>query len=60
VKRIPGLTKVYKSLNQHINLTELIKKTTDSPGFRRRWQTERSLLEGDPALELIEEVRAFR
>jgi Sec1 family len=46
VKRIPGLTQTYKSLNQHINVAELIKQTTDGVAFRKQWQTERSVLEG--------------
>lgn len=50
VKKIPELTKEYKSLNQHINIAELLKVTTDSPQFRANWQTERGMLEGEPAL----------
>ena len=47
VKQIPGLTQNYKCLNQHINLAEHIKKTTNSTPFRQRWQTERAMLEGE-------------
>jgi len=47
VKQIPGLTQNYKSLNQHINLAELVKKATDNSSFRERWQTERAILEGE-------------
>jgi hypothetical protein len=45
VKKIPQLTKEYKSLNMHINVAELIKRTTDSRQFRERWQNERAMLE---------------
>lgn len=56
VKRIPGLTQVYRSLQTHINVTEYIKRTTDSCDFRDRWNTERALLEGDAAYDQIEEL----
>ena len=46
VKKIPELTKDYKSLNQHINIAALLKKTTDNHQFRANWQTERGILEG--------------
>ena len=57
VKKIPELTKEYKSLNQHINIAELLKVTTDSAQFRSNWQTERGILEGEPALlEYVEDL----
>jgi hypothetical protein len=55
VKKIPGLTQGYKSLNQHINIAEVVKRHTDSTSFRHRWQTERSMLEGEACYEFIEE-----
>mmetsp|Transcript_16768 Transcript_16768/g.50067 ORF Transcript_16768/g.50067 Transcript_16768/m.50067 type:complete len:677 (+) Transcript_16768:183-2213(+) len=58
VKRIPGLTQVYRSLQTHINITERIKRTTDSREFRDRWNTERALLEGDEVYDQIEELIA--
>mmetsp|Transcript_9937 Transcript_9937/g.20250 ORF Transcript_9937/g.20250 Transcript_9937/m.20250 type:complete len:462 (+) Transcript_9937:667-2052(+) len=58
VKQIPGLTQNYKSLNQHINLAELVKKTTDSLAFRQRWQTERAMLEGETCYEYLEDMIA--
>ena len=45
VKKIPQLTKDYKSLNMHINIAELVKRTTDSREFRELWQAERAMLE---------------
>ena len=54
VKQIPGLNQNYKSLNQHINFAELIKKTTDSVVFRSQWQAERGMLEGEQCYEYIE------
>eukprot|EP00638_Chattonella_subsalsa_P007875 CAMPEP_0117767068 /NCGR_PEP_ID=MMETSP0947-20121206/21366_1 /TAXON_ID=44440 /ORGANISM="Chattonella subsalsa, Strain CCMP2191" /LENGTH=652 /DNA_ID=CAMNT_0005590601 /DNA_START=6 /DNA_END=1964 /DNA_ORIENTATION=- len=57
VKKIPGLTQTYKYLSQHINIAELIKRTTDSTAFRQRWQAERSLLEGERrTTERLEEM----
>ena len=46
--QIPGLKQNYESLNQHINITEELKRTTDGGPFRNRWNTERALLEGEP------------
>ena len=60
VKRIPGLTHNYKSLNQHINITEQLKRTTDGSAFRQRWNTERTLLEGDTCYDLLEEMVAMQ
>lgn len=56
MKKIPNLTKEYKSLNQHINIAELVKRTTDSREFREQWQAERGLLEGEPYLDQIEDL----
>lgn len=58
VKKIPELTKEYKSLHQHINIAELLKKTTDSAKFRQNWQTERGILEGEPLLDHVEDLIA--
>lgn len=60
VKRIPGLTSTYKSLQTHINVTEIVKKTTDSHEFRGRWNLERSMLEGDAVYDEIEERIAMQ
>lgn len=46
VKRIPGLKQNYQSLQQHINLAELIKKTTDSKSFRDLKDAENLVLTG--------------
>ncbi len=54
VKQIPGLTQNYKSLNLHINIAGLIKNMTDGTPFRQRWQTERSMLEGESCFDIIE------
>ena len=54
VKKIPQLTKEYKLLNQHINIAELIKGTTDSREFRQLWQMERGILEGEAYLDVLE------
>lgn len=56
VKQIPQLTKEFKCLQQHINIAELVKKTTDSRAFRDQWQGERGMLEGDTYLDQIEDM----
>ena len=56
VKQIPQLTKEFKCLQQHINIAELVKKTTDSRAFRDQWQGERGMLEGDTYLDQIEDI----
>ena len=56
VKKIPNLTKEYKSLNQHINIAELLKTTTDSTDFRDQWQGERGMLEGELFIDQIEDI----
>lgn len=56
VKKIPKLTKDFKSLHQHIHIAELIKQHTDSREFRDRWQWERGMLEGESYLDGIEEL----
>ncbi len=56
VKRMPALTKEYKSLNQHIHIAELLKTTTDSRDFREQGQGERGMLEGESCLDAIDEI----
>ena len=56
VKKIPALTKEYKSLNEHINIAELIKQTTDGREFREQWQSERGVLEGEMVIDQIEDL----
>ncbi|TDH66264.1 hypothetical protein CCR75_001850 [Bremia lactucae] len=55
VKRIPGLKQNYQSLQQHINLAELIKKTTDSKRFRDLKDAENLVLIGETIFEQLEE-----
>ena len=50
--QIPGLKEDYRSLNLHINIAELIMEGSGSPEFRRRWQAERAMLEGDDCFEV--------
>lgn len=56
VKKLPRLQKDFKSLNQHINIAELVKTRTDSRAFRDQWQGERGMLEGENYLDAIEEM----
>lgn len=50
--QIPGLKEDYKSLNLHINIAGLIMEGSGAPGFRKRWQTERAMLEGEDCCEV--------
>lgn len=52
VFQIPGLKEDYKSLNLHINIAELVMAGSGSAEFRRRWQAERAMLEGDDCFEV--------
>ncbi|KAF4044330.1 Sec1 family [Phytophthora infestans] len=56
VKRIPGLKQNYQSLQQHINLAEMIKKITDSKRFRDLKDAENLVLTGETIFEQLEEV----
>ncbi|CAH0484539.1 unnamed protein product [Peronospora farinosa] len=60
VKRIPGLKQNYQSLQQHINLAELIKKTTDSKRFRDLKDAENLVLTGETIFEQLEERIGFQ
>ncbi|TMW67052.1 hypothetical protein Poli38472_012168 [Pythium oligandrum] len=60
VKRIPGLKQNYQSLQQHINLAELIKKTTDSKSFRDLKVQEHSMLMGETVFDQMEERIGFQ
>ncbi|KAF4045485.1 Sec1 family [Phytophthora infestans] len=55
VKRIPGLKQNYQSLQQHINLAEMIKKITDSKRFRDLKDAENLVLTGETIFEQLEE-----
>jgi vacuolar protein sorting-associated protein 33A len=55
VKNIPIFTKNLRSLTNHIHLAELVKASTEESGFRERWQTERSIVEGETCYEMLEE-----
>lgn len=55
VKRIPGLKQNYQSLMQHINLAELIKKTTDHKAFRDLKVAEHAMLMGETIFDQLEE-----
>lgn len=59
VKQIPQLAKDYKSLTQHINIAQHLKKTTDSQEFRAKWQAERGMLEGEQLLDFVEDLVAL-
>ena len=47
VKKIPAITREYRLLHTHINVAELVKRTTDSREFRDYWHTERGIMDGD-------------
>lgn len=56
VKQIPLLKREFECLQQHINIAELLKKTTGSREFRDQWQGERGMLEGESYLDQIEDM----
>lgn len=58
VKQIPVFTQNLRSLTNHIHLAELVKKESESMDFRFRWQTERSILEGDLCYDYLDELVA--
>mmetsp|Transcript_18874 Transcript_18874/g.31201 ORF Transcript_18874/g.31201 Transcript_18874/m.31201 type:complete len:660 (-) Transcript_18874:838-2817(-) len=60
VKQIPIFTKNLRSLTNHIHLAELVKETTEESGFRERWQTERSMVEGELCYETLEDLIAMQ
>ncbi|KAJ0399210.1 hypothetical protein P43SY_001876 [Pythium insidiosum] len=60
VKRIPGLKQNYQSLQQHINLAELVKKTTDSKSFRDLKVQEHAMLMGESIFDQLEERIGFQ
>lgn len=47
-------------MNQHINIVEEVKRSTDSAAFRSRWQTERAILEGESLHDQIEDMIALQ
>lgn len=53
-------SKNLRSLTNHILLAEKVKATTEGSSFRERWQTERSMLEGEQGLEVVEELIALQ
>nr|CCA19363.1 vacuolar protein sortingassociated protein 33A putat [Albugo laibachii Nc14] len=60
VKRIPGLKQSYQSLQQHINLAELIKKTADQKCFRDLKAEEHAMLTGETIFDQLEERIGFQ
>ena len=58
VKQIPVFNQNLRSLTNHIHLAESINKTTKDALFRERWQTERSMVEGEFCYDLLEDMVA--
>jgi vacuolar protein sorting-associated protein 33A len=58
VKQIPIFTKNLRSLTNHIHLAELVKAHSEESSFRERWQTERSMVEGEMCYDTMEELIA--
>jgi vacuolar protein sorting-associated protein 33A len=58
VKQIPIFTKNLRSLTNHIHLAELVKAHSEESSFRERWQTERSMVEGEACYDTMEELIA--
>jgi hypothetical protein len=55
VKNIPIFTKNLRTLTNHIHLAELVKAHTEESVFREKWQTERSMVEGESCYDILEE-----
>ena len=60
VKQIPVFTRNLRSLTNHIHLAELVKRAAEESSFRERWQTERSMAEGETCYEALEDLIATR
>jgi vacuolar protein sorting-associated protein 33A len=58
VKQIPVFTQNLRSLTNHIHLAELVKHASEEAAFRERWQTERSILEGETCYDVLEDLVA--
>ncbi|KAL7541438.1 hypothetical protein ACHAWF_006937, partial [Thalassiosira exigua] len=58
VKQMPAFARDLRSLTNHIHVAELVKKAAEGGGFRRRWQTERGMLESEPCYEALEDTLA--
>ena len=58
VKQIPIFAQNLRSLTNHIHLAELVKKNTEDIAFRERWQTERSILEGENCYDILDDLVA--
>ena len=58
VKQIPVFTQNLRSLTNHIHLAELVKAFSEEAIFRERWQTERSMIEGEMCYDMLEDLVA--
>jgi len=48
----------HSSLTNHIHLAELIKASSEDITFREKWQTERSMIEGESRYDILEDLIA--
>ena len=51
-------TKNLRTLTNHIHLAELVKAFSEETAFRERWQTERSMIEGEICYDTLEDLVA--
>jgi hypothetical protein len=58
VKQIPIFAQNVRSLTNHIHLAELVKAFSEEAVFRERWQTERSMIEGEICYDMLEDLVA--
>jgi len=58
VKQIPIFTQNLRSLTNHIHLAELVKAFSEEATFRERWQTERSMIEGEICYDMLDDLVA--
>lgn len=58
VRQLPNLQQTTRSLTNHVNLAELVKKSSEQRTFRERWHMERAMIEGDSCLDDLDDMVA--
>ena len=58
VRQLPNLQQTTRSLTNHVNLAELVKKSSEQQVFRERWHMERAMIEGDSCFDDLDDMVA--
>jgi vacuolar protein sorting-associated protein 33A len=58
VRQLPTLQYATRSLTNHVNLAEVVKRQSETPLFRERWHMERAMIEGDLCLDDLDDLVA--